>query len=78
MSVSEKQLVSIAKALSRKVKILIMDEPTATITEHEVKRLFEIMRDLKNRGISIIFISHRLDEIFEIADRVTVLRDGKR
>jgi len=78
LSVSEKQLVSIAKALSRKVKILIMDEPTATITEHEVKRLFEIMRDLKNRGISIIFISHRLDEIFEIADRVTVLRDGKK
>lgn len=78
LSVSEKQLVSIAKALSRKVKILIMDEPTATITEHEVERLFEIMRDLKEQGISIIFISHRLDEIFEIADRVTVLRDGKK
>ncbi|PLV58395.1 sugar ABC transporter ATP-binding protein [Thermotoga sp. KOL6] len=78
LGVSEKQLVSIAKALSRNVKILIMDEPTATITEHEVERLFEIMRDLKGQGISIVFISHRLEEIFEIADRVTVLRDGKK
>ncbi|QTA37447.1 sugar ABC transporter ATP-binding protein [Thermosipho ferrireducens] len=77
LNTSEKQLVSIAKALSLKAKVIIMDEPTATITDHETKRLFEIIRNLKQRGISVIFISHRLEEIFEIADRVTVLRDGK-
>src|SRR5690606_24515969 len=73
-----KQLVSIAKALSRNAKILIMDEPTASITEHEVQRLFEIMKDLKRKNIGIVFISHRLDEVFAIADRVTVLRDGRK
>lgn len=78
LSVSEKQLVSIAKALVSNAKIIVMDEPTATLTEYEVKRLFEIIRDLKKRGISVIFISHRLDEIFEIADRVTILRDGRK
>lgn len=78
LNASEKQLVSIAKALSRNAKILIMDEPTASITEHEVQRLFEIMRDLKKKGIGIVFISHRLDEVFEVADRVTVLRDGRK
>lgn len=78
LNASEKQLVSIAKALSRNAKILIMDEPTASITDHEVQRLFEIMRDLKKKNIGIVFISHRLDEVFAIADRVTVLRDGKK
>ncbi|MBO8161832.1 MAG: sugar ABC transporter ATP-binding protein [Thermosipho sp. (in: Bacteria)] len=76
LNTSEKQLVSIAKALSLNAKIIIMDEPTATITEHETKRLFEIIKDLKKRNISVIFISHRLEEVFEISDRVTVLRDG--
>ncbi|SHH56910.1 monosaccharide ABC transporter ATP-binding protein, CUT2 family (TC 3.A.1.2.-) [Thermosipho atlanticus DSM 15807] len=76
LNTSEKQLVSIAKALSLNAKIIIMDEPTAAITEHETIRLFEIIKDLKKKGISIIFISHRLEEVFEIADRVTVLRDG--
>ncbi|ANQ53560.1 D-ribose transporter ATP-binding protein [Thermosipho sp. 1063] len=76
LNTSEKQLVSIAKALSLNAKIIIMDEPTATITDHETKRLFEIIKDLKRKNISIIFISHRLEEVFEIADRVTVLRDG--
>ncbi len=76
LNTSEKQLVSIAKALSLNAKIIIMDEPTATITEHETKRLFEIIKELKFKNISVIFISHRLEEIFEIADRVTVLRDG--
>ncbi|MDK2886857.1 MAG: ribose transport system ATP-binding protein [Thermosipho sp. (in: thermotogales)] len=76
LNTSEKQLVSIAKALSLNAKIIIMDEPTATITEHETKRLFEIIKDLKRKKISVIFISHRLEEVFEIADRVTVLRDG--
>ncbi|ACJ75145.1 ribose import ATP-binding protein RbsA [Thermosipho africanus TCF52B] len=76
LNTSEKQLVSIAKALSLNAKIIIMDEPTATITEHETRRLFEIIKELKSKNISVIFISHRLEEIFEIADRVTVLRDG--
>ena len=78
LNVSEKQLVAIAKALAFKSKIIVMDEPTATLTEHEVERLFKIMKDLKKKGVSIIFISHRLDEVFEVADRVTVLRDGKK
>ncbi len=77
LNTSEKQLVMIARALSMNAKVIIMDEPTATITEHETKRLFEIIKSLKNKGISIIFISHRLEEVFEIADRITVLRDGK-
>ncbi|MCD6099719.1 MAG: D-xylose ABC transporter ATP-binding protein [Thermotoga sp. 4484_232] len=78
LNVSEKQLVAIAKALAYDAEVLVMDEPTATLTEHEVERLFEIMKDLKSHGVSVIFISHRLDEIFEVADRVTVLRDGKK
>ncbi|MCD6449635.1 MAG: sugar ABC transporter ATP-binding protein [Thermotogaceae bacterium] len=77
LNTSEKQLVSIAKALFLNSNVIIMDEPTATITEHEAKILFNIINDLKKKGISIIFISHRLEEVFEIADRVTVLRDGK-
>ncbi|WP_373214705.1 sugar ABC transporter ATP-binding protein [Ruminococcus sp. 5_1_39BFAA] len=70
------QIVEIAKAVSKDVKILIMDEPTAPLTVSEVDTLFEIVRDLKKRGVTIIFISHRLEELFEIADRVTVMRDG--
>ena len=77
LNTSEKQLVAIAKALSVKSKIIIMDEPTASITEHETQNLFRIVRELKNKGIGIIFISHRMEEIFDIADKVTVLRDGK-
>lgn len=70
------QIVEIAKAISRKVKILIMDEPTAPLTVSEVETLFQIVRDLKKRGVTVIYISHRLEELFEIADRVTVMRDG--
>lgn len=70
------QIVEIAKAVSKEVKILIMDEPTAPLTVNEVDTLFKIVRDLKKRGVTIIFISHRLEELFEIADRVTVMRDG--
>ena len=77
MSVAEQQLVEIAKALSQKVRILVMDEPSAALTPQEVEKLFDIIRDLKSQGISIIYISHRLDEIFTIADAITVLRDGK-
>lgn len=70
------QIVEIAKAVSRDVKILIMDEPTAPLTVSEVETLFEIVRDLKKKGVTVIYISHRLEELFEIADRVTVMRDG--
>lgn len=70
------QIVEIAKAVSKDVKILIMDEPTAPLTVSEVDTLFKVVRDLKKKGVTIIYISHRLEELFEIADRVTVMRDG--
>lgn len=70
------QIVEIAKAVSKNVKILIMDEPTAPLTVSEVETLFRVVRDLKKKGVTIIYISHRLEELFEIADRVTVMRDG--
>ena len=76
LSSIEQQLVEIAKALSLDARILILDEPTATITEIETHLLFDLIRDLKRRGISIIYISHRLDELHSICDRVSVLKDG--
>lgn len=78
LSVAQRQVVSIARAVSMEARIIIMDEPTAPLTEHETKRLFDTMQRLKTVGIGIIYISHRLEEVFEIADRVTVLRDGRR
>jgi ABC-type sugar transport system ATPase subunit len=78
LSISEKQIVEIAKAISKEAKILVMDEPTAALSEEEISSLFSIIKTLKERGVSIIYISHRLKEIFEIVDRVTVLRDGKK
>ena len=77
LSVAQQQIVEIAKALSQDVKFIVMDEPSAALTPKEVSRLFDIIRDLKAKGIGVIYISHRLDEIFEIADRITVLRDGQ-
>ncbi len=76
LSPAHQQLVEIAKAVSRNVKVLIMDEPTAPLTVSEVETLFRIVRELKAKGVTIIFISHRLEELFELADRVTVMRDG--
>ncbi len=76
LSVAQQQMVEIAKATSRKSRIIAMDEPSATLTDHELENLFALIRRLKADGVSIIYISHRLEEIFEIADRVTVLRDG--
>lgn len=76
LTTAQQQLVEIAKALAFDARIIVMDEPSAALTSHEVERLFEIIRDLRRLGIGIIYISHRLDEIFSIADRVTVLRDG--
>jgi len=77
LSTAQKQIVEIAKALSMKTKILVMDEPTATLTDREVEKLFELILNLKRQGISIVYISHRLEEIFRICDRITVLRDGE-
>ena len=77
LSIAQQQMVEVAKALSTDAKILIMDEPTSALTEQEISQLFNTIRRLKNRGVSIIYISHRFDELFEIGDRVTVLRDGK-
>ncbi|MEA3209735.1 MAG: ribose transport system ATP-binding protein [Chthoniobacter sp.] len=76
LTTAQQQLVEIAKALAFEARIMVMDEPSAALTSHEVERLFAIIRDLKQHGIGIIYISHRLDEIFTIADRVMVLRDG--
>ena len=76
LSVAQKQLVEIVKAISNEVKILVLDEPTASITDKETKMLFSIIKDLKKENIGIIYISHRMDEFFEIGDRCTVMRDG--
>jgi len=76
LSSAEQQAVEIAKALYKNAQIVIMDEPTASLTRTEIENLFNIITQIKKRGVSIIYISHRLDEIFSIADRVTVLRDG--
>jgi ABC-type sugar transport system ATPase subunit len=77
LSVAEQQMVEIAKTISRQVKVLIMDEPTSALSESEVETLFGVMQELKQSGIGIVFISHRLEEVLHICDRVTVLRDGK-
>ena len=77
LSTAYMQMVEIARSVSKNLRILIMDEPTAPLTKAEVTVLFSIMRTLKERGVTIIFISHRLNEVFEMCDRVTVLRDGK-
>jgi len=77
LGVAQMQLIEIAKALCYEGKLIILDEPTATLTSKEVERLFEILRRLKAKGVTILYISHRLHEIAEIGDRVTVLRDGQ-
>src|ERR1700730_3041385 len=76
LSPAHQQLVEIAKALSHNPAILIFDEPTSSLTERETHRLFEVIRQLKSGGVGIIYISHRLPEVFQIADRITVLKDG--
>ena len=76
LSVGDMQIIQIAKALYLNAEIICFDEPTSSLSNNEVEVLFDIIRELKEKGITIIFISHRLDEIFRIADRVTVLRDG--
>ena len=76
LSVSAQQMVEILKGIHRRSKLIVMDEPTSAITEVEVERLFGLIRDLKSKGITFIYISHKLDEIFQISDEITVMRDG--
>jgi len=77
LSVARQQAVEIAKAISLKARILVMDEPTAVLTSNEIETLFKLIADLKAKGMGIVYVSHRMDEIFRLADRVTVMRDGK-
>ncbi len=77
LSLGKQQLVEIAKALSAQARVLIMDEPTSSLSQHESEVLFHVIKDLRSRGVSVIYISHRLGEVKELADRVVVLRDGK-
>lgn len=77
LSRTEKSLVAIARALAVEADVLVLDEPTASLPANEVERLFKVLRSLKARGVGMIYVSHRLDEIFKLADRVAVLRDGK-
>jgi ribose transport system ATP-binding protein len=78
LSIADQQMVEIAKALVSGAQIIIMDEPTSSLAPKEVAKLFEVIRELVNQGKSIVYISHKMDEIFEIADRITVMKDGKR
>ena len=76
MSVSQRQMVEIAKAVSYDAKVIVLDEPTSSLSEREVKKLFGIISTLRSKGVSFVFISHKMDEIFQICDDVAVLRDG--
>ena len=76
MSVSQRQMCEIAKAISYHSKVIVLDEPTSSLTAPEVEKLFKMMRQLKAQGISLIYISHKMDEIFNICDEISVLRDG--
>lgn len=77
LKVSEQQIIAIARAISQDIKVLIMDEPTSSLSASEVDVLFDVIRDLKNRNVAIIYISHRLEELLELGDHITVLRDGQ-
>ena len=77
LTVAGKQMVEIAKALSRDARLILMDEPSATLTQKELDALFDIIRDLKKKEVSVVYISHRMEEIFEICDSATIMRDGK-
>lgn len=77
LSVAEKQLIEIGRAFSRNVKILVMDEPTSALNESETEKLFDLIRKIKGEGVGVIYISHRMEELFQVADRVEIMRDGK-
>jgi ribose transport system ATP-binding protein len=76
-SIAQQQMIEVAKALSLNARLIVMDEPTSSLTDREVEKLFAQMRRLRERGVAVIFISHRLEEVFEVCDRITVLRDGE-
>ena len=78
LDVAEKQIVAICRAILQDAKVIIMDEPTTTLTHREIMKLFEIIRGLAEKGITVIFISHKLDEVFEVCDRITVIRNGRK
>lgn len=77
LPIAQRQIVAIAQALSWQSKLLIMDEPTSALNKHEASHLFEILQQLKSQGLTILYVSHRLEEVFEIADRISALRDGR-
>ena len=77
LNVPQRQMIAIGRAMVRDAKMIVFDEPTASLGEHEVKKLFETIRKLRKQGVTVIYITHRLEEIFEICDRVTVFRNGK-
>lgn len=77
MSTSDIQMIEILKAVSNDAQIVIMDEPTSAITDNEVERLFKKIKELNAKGVSVVYISHKLDEVFRIADEISILRDGK-
>ena len=77
LGVAQQQMVEIAKALSQNASVLVLDEPTAALSDRETERLFEVIADLKSQGVAMVYISHRMDEVFRLGDRVTVLRDGR-
>jgi len=78
LGIAQRQLLEIAKALAFASRLLILDEPTATLTPREIGRLFELIRDIRAPGVTVIYVSHHLNEIFELCDAVTVLRNGRR
>ncbi|MDQ8197674.1 sugar ABC transporter ATP-binding protein [Pelagicoccus enzymogenes] len=77
LSAAQKQLIQIAKALSADVRVLFLDEPTSSLTEHEARRLFDVLKELRQKGVALVFVSHKLDEVLGLCDRVSVLRDGQ-
>ena len=77
LSVAQQQIVEIVKAVRQRSKIIVMDEPTSSLSDNEIRMLFEIVRNLRKKGTAIIFISHKLEELFEITDRITIMRDGE-
>jgi rhamnose transport system ATP-binding protein len=76
LSIADQQIVEIAKAISTKATVIVMDEPTAALSSKEVERLFSVARNLRDKGCAVVFVSHRLDEVFELCDRITIMRDG--
>jgi len=77
LSIADQQIVEIAKALTFDAKVLVMDEPTAALSSAEVERLFNVVKKLRAQGVALLFISHRLEEVFSISQRITILRDGE-